>query len=125
MADTPCAAPALANPCVDATRNQALLYPSAWHMIGHATSRAARMQSLADPGSIVVSEPTFRLTDGYFAFNALGAAQIKGVSVAVPVYEVMGVGPLRTRLHVAARRGIVVAATPRKWWTICTAPGSR
>ena len=39
--------------------------------IGHATSLAARMQSLAHPGSIVVSEATFRLTDGYFACHAL------------------------------------------------------
>ena len=75
--------------------------------IGHATSLAARLQSLANPGSIVVSESTFRLTDGFFAFNALGAAQIKGVSAPVPVYEVVGVGPLRTRLQVAARRGLV------------------
>ena len=74
--------------------------------IGHATGLAARLQSLAHPGSIVVSASTFRLTDGFFAFNALGAAQIKGVSEPVPVYEVAGVGPLRTRLHVAARRGL-------------------
>src|SRR6266508_1263259 len=74
--------------------------------IGHATSLAARMQSLANPGSIVVSESTFRLADGFFAFNALGAAQIRGVSEPVPVYEVIGVGPLRTRLQVAARRGL-------------------
>ena len=74
--------------------------------IGHATSLAARLQSLANPGSIVVSASTFRLTDGFFAFNALGAAQIKGVSEPVPVYEVVGVGPLRTRLQVAARRGL-------------------
>jgi predicted ATPase/class 3 adenylate cyclase len=74
--------------------------------IGHATSLAARLQSLANPGSIVVSASTFRLTDGYFTFNALGAAQIKGVSEPVPVYEVVGLGPLRTRLQVAARRGL-------------------
>ena len=46
--------------------------------IGHATGLAARLQSVANPGSIVVSASTFRLTDGFFAFNALGAAQIKG-----------------------------------------------
>ncbi len=75
--------------------------------IGHATSLAARLQNLANPGSIVVSEPTFRLTEGFFAFHALGAAQIKGVSEPVPVYEVVGVGPLRTRLQVAASRGLM------------------
>ena len=75
--------------------------------IGHATGLAARLQSLANPGSIVVSESTFRLTDGFFAFKALGAAQIKGVSEPVPVYEVVDVRPLRTRLQVAASRGLV------------------
>src|SRR4030095_10418054 len=75
--------------------------------IGHATSLAARMQSLANPGSIVVSESTFRLTAGFFAFNALGATQIKGVSEPVPVYEGRGWGPRRTRLQVAASRGLM------------------
>jgi predicted ATPase/class 3 adenylate cyclase len=75
--------------------------------VGHATSLAARLQSLANPGSIVVSASTFRLTDGFFAFSALGSAQIKGVSEPVPVYEVVGVGPLRTRLQVAASRGFM------------------
>jgi predicted ATPase/class 3 adenylate cyclase len=75
--------------------------------IGHATGLAARLQSLAHPGSIVVSASTFRLTEGFFAFNALGAAQIKGVSEPMSVYEVVGVGPLRTRLQVAARRGLM------------------
>jgi predicted ATPase/class 3 adenylate cyclase len=74
--------------------------------IGHATGLAARLQSLANPGSIVVSDSTFRLADGFFAFNALGTAQLKGVSEPVPVYEVLGVGPLRTRLQVAAGRGL-------------------
>ncbi len=75
--------------------------------IGHATSLAARMESLATPGSIVVSEHTYKLTEGYFDFKALGAAQVKGVSGPVHIYEVLGVGPLRTRLQVAAWRGLV------------------
>src|SRR5713226_7037549 len=61
--------------------------------IGHATGLAARLQSLASGGAIVVSESTYKLTEGYFAFTALGAAQIKGVSAPVCLYEVAGVGP--------------------------------
>jgi len=74
--------------------------------IGHSTSLAARMEGLATGGSIVVSEHTHKLTDGYFEFKALGAAKVKGVSEPVHLYEVLGVGPLRTRLQVAARRGL-------------------
>jgi predicted ATPase len=74
--------------------------------IGHSTSLAARLQSLASGGAIVVSAPTYRLTEGFFMFTPLGTAQIKGVSEPVEIYEVSGVGPLRTRLQVAAHRGL-------------------
>ncbi|HEV8714255.1 MAG TPA: AAA family ATPase, partial [Candidatus Binatia bacterium] len=74
--------------------------------VGHSTSLASRMESLATPGSIVVSEPTYKLTEGYFEFKSLGAARIKGVSEPINIYEVLGVGPLRTRLQVSARRGL-------------------
>lgn len=74
--------------------------------IGHSTSLAARLESLATPGSVLVSENTYRLTDGYFEFKALGAAKVKGVTEPVRIYEVLSTGPLRTRLQVAARRGL-------------------
>lgn len=74
--------------------------------VGHSTSLAARMQTLADPGSIVVSEATYKLTEGYFEFKPLGEVRVKGVSEPVNVYEAKGVGPLRTRLQLSARRGL-------------------
>jgi len=74
--------------------------------VGHSTNLAARMEQLATPGSIVVSTYAHRLTDGYFAFKDLGPTQIKGVEEALNIYEVLSVGPLRTRLQVAARRGL-------------------
>jgi class 3 adenylate cyclase len=75
--------------------------------VGHSINLASRMESIATPGSIVVSEHTYKLTEGYFAFKPLGAAQVKGVTEPVHIYEVQGVEPLRTRLQVAARRGLV------------------
>ncbi len=75
--------------------------------VGHSTNLAARMEQLADPGSIVVSAYTHKLTDGYFAFKDLGPTQIKGVEELLNIYEVLGSGPLRTRLQVSAtRRGL-------------------
>src|SRR5262244_3870400 len=73
--------------------------------VGHSTNLAARMEQMATPGSILVTEYTHRLTEGYFKLKALGAAEIKGVEAPLPVYEVLGAGPLRTRLQVAARHG--------------------
>jgi class 3 adenylate cyclase/predicted ATPase len=74
--------------------------------VGHSTNLAARMEQLAAPGSILVTTHTHRLTDGYFAFKDLGKTQIKGVEAPLNVYEVLGAGPLRTKLQFAARRGL-------------------
>jgi class 3 adenylate cyclase/tetratricopeptide (TPR) repeat protein len=73
--------------------------------IGHSTSLAARLQVLSSPGSIAISETVRKLVEGYFALKPLGPARIKGVTVPVEVYEVTGLGPLRTRLQRSAGRG--------------------
>jgi class 3 adenylate cyclase/predicted ATPase len=74
--------------------------------VGQSTNLASRMESLATPGAILVSEQTYRLTEGYFEFKALGQAQVKGFTEPLPIYEVAGVGPLRTKLQLSARRGL-------------------
>ena len=74
--------------------------------IGHTTNLASRMQTLANPGSTVIAESTRKLVEGYFALKPLGATKVKGVSEPVNVYEVTGLGPLRTRLQRSAGRGL-------------------
>jgi class 3 adenylate cyclase len=73
--------------------------------VGHSIHLASRMESLASGGTIVVSDHTYKLIEGYFDCKALGEAKVKGVTEPVSIYEVLGVGPLRTRLQVSARRG--------------------
>ena len=73
--------------------------------IGHSISLAARLQTLAAPGSVVIGESVRKFVEGYFQLKALGASRIKGVSGPVNVYEVTGLGPLRTRLQRSASRG--------------------
>jgi class 3 adenylate cyclase/tetratricopeptide (TPR) repeat protein len=74
--------------------------------IGHTTNLASRMQTAAPVGSIAVAETTRRLCEGYFILKPLGATKVKGVTEPVNVYEVTGVGPLRTRLQRSAGRGL-------------------
>ncbi len=74
--------------------------------VGHTIHIAARMEGVATPSSILVSESTHRLTEGYFEFKALGRTQIKGLREPLAVYEVLGLGALRTRLQVGAHRGL-------------------
>ena len=71
--------------------------------VGHVINLASRMQSAAPADGIVVSEDTRHLVEGYFELRALGPTEVKGVSEPVNVYEVTGLGPLRTR---PAERGL-------------------
>ena len=64
------------------------------------------MQTVAATGTIAVTEDTRKLCEGYFTFRSLGPTRVKGVSEAVNVHEVTGLGPLRTRLQASARRGL-------------------
>ncbi len=74
--------------------------------IGHTTNLASRMQALAPTGSIATSEQTRKFCEGYFSLKPLGPTRVKGVSDPVNVYEVIGLGPLRTRLQRSAGRGL-------------------
>jgi class 3 adenylate cyclase len=74
--------------------------------VGHTANLAARMQAAAPTGSIAVSEMTRKLCEGYFSLRPLGPTSVKGVSERVSVYEVTGLGPLRTRLQRAAGQGL-------------------
>jgi class 3 adenylate cyclase/predicted ATPase len=75
--------------------------------VGQTTHLAARMEQMAKPGSIMVSNDTHKLTEGFFQYTGLGQVQVKGMSEPVEAYELTAVGPLRTRFEVAARRGLV------------------
>ena len=55
--------------------------------IGHSTGVAARLQALAVPGSIVISESVCKLVEGYFALKPLGPARIKGISEPLEIYD--------------------------------------
>ncbi|MEM5430561.1 adenylate/guanylate cyclase domain-containing protein [Cupriavidus oxalaticus] len=74
--------------------------------VGHTIHIASRMEGIATPASILVSESTHKLAEGYFEFTALGTTHVKGVREPLAVYEVVGLGALRTRLQVAAHRGL-------------------
>jgi class 3 adenylate cyclase len=74
--------------------------------VGHVTNLAARMQTAAPAGSIAASAATQRLCECYFEFRALGPTAIKGLDAPVEVYEVTGLGSLRTHFQLSARSGL-------------------
>jgi class 3 adenylate cyclase/tetratricopeptide (TPR) repeat protein len=74
--------------------------------VGETTHLAARMEQLAQPGTVLIAPATFDLVEGRIAVKPLGPVPVKGRSDPVEVYEVSGIGPARSRLQAAARRGL-------------------
>src|SRR5215472_9815808 len=73
--------------------------------VGHAANLAARMQSAAPAGGIIISEDTQRLVEGYFELRELGPTEIKGITEPISIYEVIAAGPLHGHFDLAVRRG--------------------
>src|SRR5206468_462087 len=72
---------------------------------GHVVGLAARVQQLAPPGGITVTEQTARLAAGFFDFLDRGEQSLKGASVPVRVFELRGPGQIRSRLESSRARG--------------------
>jgi len=74
--------------------------------MGDTVNLASRMESTAQPGTIQVSENTYRLTEGYFEFKPLSKIEVKGKKEPVKAYQLLDVGRAKTRLGVAEMRGL-------------------
>jgi class 3 adenylate cyclase/tetratricopeptide (TPR) repeat protein len=75
-------------------------------VVGQTVHLASRMEQMAKPGSVMTTADTHRLAEGYIAMKSLGPVPVKGLVEPVPIYEVTGAGPARTRLQAAAERGL-------------------
>jgi class 3 adenylate cyclase/tetratricopeptide (TPR) repeat protein len=74
--------------------------------IGDTTNLAARLQTLANPGSILISEATHRLVRGFFVVEPTGPLDVKGKSDPVTAYEVVARAATTSPMIRAAERGL-------------------
>jgi class 3 adenylate cyclase/tetratricopeptide (TPR) repeat protein len=72
--------------------------------VGDTTNLAARLQQLAEPGGILLSESTARLVRDDLRLEAVGPVRVKGKSESVPVYRVLGLRPRRSPLEAPGQR---------------------
>ena len=72
-------------------------------VVGEAPNLAARLQALAEPGQVVISHGTRRLTGGLFDYRDLGRVALKGVSSPVQAWQILGASGVESRFE--AQRG--------------------
>jgi class 3 adenylate cyclase/tetratricopeptide (TPR) repeat protein len=58
-------------------------------VVGESPNLAARLQALAEPGTVVIAESTRRLLGGAFELEPLGPRALKGFDAPVPAWAVL------------------------------------
>ena len=76
--------------------------------LGDTTNLAARLQGVAEPGSVVVSDATLRLVPEVFVTEDLGTPSLKGISAPVRAHRVIQASGVRSRPGGGARLTPVV-----------------
>src|SRR2546426_2266834 len=74
--------------------------------VGQMTHLAARMEQMADPGTILMTSGTLHLAEGFVQVQALGPVSVKGVPAPVETFSLTGASAVRSRLQAAAARGL-------------------
>ena len=99
--------------------------------LGETPNIAARLQGLAAPDTVVISEATAHLIHGYFVCQPLGAQALKGLTQPLQVYRVLQESGAQTRLDVVTPRGLTplvgrdeeVGLLQRRWDQATTGMG--
>jgi class 3 adenylate cyclase/tetratricopeptide (TPR) repeat protein len=66
-------------------------------IVGETPNLAARLQSLAEPDTILISETTQVLLGGLFQLDFTGAHELKGFARPVPAWRVLGEAAVQSR----------------------------
>jgi hypothetical protein len=74
--------------------------------LGDVPNIGSRIEGLAAPNTIAMSEATYRLVQGYFACQDLGAQALRGVTESMRIYHVLRESGATSRLDVAQPRGL-------------------
>jgi predicted ATPase/class 3 adenylate cyclase len=73
--------------------------PAEQAVIGETPNLAARLQTLAEPGTVLICPQTRRLTGGHFDYRDLGPLELKGWAQRVAVWQVLGQSGVASRFE--------------------------
>ena len=75
-------------------------------IVGETPNLAARLQTLAEPNTILISEATCRLLGRSFDYQSLGEHELKGFAKPIPVWRVLREAPVASRFAAARAAGL-------------------
>ena len=92
-------------------------------VVGETPNLAARLQALAEPGAVVISQATRRLVGGAFELDDLGPKSLKGFAEPLAVWRVSGEGKAEGRFEARQTAGLTplvgreeeIALLLRRW----------
>jgi len=68
-------------------------------VVGETPNLAARLQAAAEPGTVVISASTRRVTGGLFEYRDLGPVALKGWTEPTPAWQVVGASEAASRFE--------------------------
>src|SRR5262245_46758928 len=74
--------------------------------VGQTTHLAARMEQVAEPGTVLLPRATLALCEDFVQVKGLGRMHVKGLTEPVEAYELTGATPVRSRFQAHAARGL-------------------
>ncbi len=74
--------------------------------IGLTTHLAGRMEQIAVPGTIRLTQNTLHLAEGFIRVDPLGPVPVKGLNEPIEIYELTGASWMRSRFQAAIARGL-------------------
>jgi predicted ATPase/class 3 adenylate cyclase len=73
--------------------------PGEQAVIGETPNLAARLQTLAEPGTVLICPSTRRLIGGHFDYRDLGPLTLKGWAETIPVWQVLATSGVQSRFE--------------------------
>jgi len=101
--------------------------PGERNVVGETMNLASRLQGVAEPGGVVVSDRVYRLAGGEFDYEDLGELDLKGIAASTRAYNVLGVSAAASRFDAVVRETVSplvgrtheMEALLERWQAVC------
>jgi class 3 adenylate cyclase len=100
-------------------------------VVGETPNLAARLQALAEPGQVVISDSARRLVGGMFECRDLGRVALKGFADSIQAWHVLGASSAESRFYARGEAELTplvgreeeLELLRRRWQQVCEGRG--